>query len=65
LVALINSTGVEVDAIVGKHDPKTLTPVHYFLTGLATDVSDLESADEWMNDQEKVHHVAIQENIEL
>jgi L-ascorbate metabolism protein UlaG (beta-lactamase superfamily) len=48
-------TRVEVDAIVGKYDPKTVIPAHYFLNGLSTAVSGLESADEWVNDQEKVH----------
>jgi L-ascorbate metabolism protein UlaG (beta-lactamase superfamily) len=48
-------TRVEVDAIVGKYDPKTVIPAHYSLNGLTTEVSGLESADEWVNDQEKVH----------
>jgi L-ascorbate metabolism protein UlaG (beta-lactamase superfamily) len=52
-------TRVEVDAIVGKYDPKTVIPAHYFLTGLTIDVSGLESADEWVNDQEKVHHADV------
>jgi L-ascorbate metabolism protein UlaG (beta-lactamase superfamily) len=52
-------TRVEVDAIVGKYDPKTVIPAHYFLTGLTTDVSGLESADEWVNDQEKEHHADV------
>jgi L-ascorbate metabolism protein UlaG (beta-lactamase superfamily) len=52
-------TRVEVDAIVGKYDPNTVIPAHYFLTGLTTDVSGLESADEWVNDQEKVHHADV------
>jgi L-ascorbate metabolism protein UlaG (beta-lactamase superfamily) len=52
-------TRVEVEAIVGKYDPKTVIPAHYSLTGLTTDVSGLESADEWVNDQEKVHHADV------
>jgi L-ascorbate metabolism protein UlaG (beta-lactamase superfamily) len=52
-------TRAEVDAIVGKYDPKTVIPAHYFLNGLTTDVSGLESADEWVNDQEKVHHADV------
>lgn len=44
------------NAIVGKYDPKTVIPAHYSLKGLTTDVSGLESADGWVNDQEKVHH---------
>ncbi len=49
-------TRAEVDAIVGKYDPKTVIPAHYYVTGLTTDVSGLESADGWVNYQEKVHH---------
>ena len=48
-------TRAEVDAIVQKYDPKAVIPAHYFLKGLTTDVSGLESADGWVNDQEKVH----------
>jgi L-ascorbate metabolism protein UlaG (beta-lactamase superfamily) len=52
-------TRAEVDAIVRRYDPKAIIPAHYFLNGLTTDVSGLESADEWVNDQEKVHHVYV------
>ena len=52
-------TRVEVDAIVGKYDPKTVIPAHDSLHGLTTDVSGLESADGWVNDQEKVHHADV------
>jgi L-ascorbate metabolism protein UlaG (beta-lactamase superfamily) len=48
-------TREEVDAIVRKYDPKAIVPSHYFLKGLTTDVSGLESADGWVHDQEKVH----------
>jgi L-ascorbate metabolism protein UlaG (beta-lactamase superfamily) len=48
-------TRAEVDGIVRKYDPKALIPSHYFLAGLTTDVSGLESADGWVNDQERVH----------
>jgi len=46
----------EVDGIVRKYDPKAVIPAHYFLNGLTTDISGLESADGWVNDWEKVHH---------
>ncbi len=46
----------EVDAILRKYDPKVVIPAHYFLNGLTTDISGLESADEWVNAWEKVHH---------
>jgi hypothetical protein len=49
----------ELDSIVGKYDPKTVIPAHYFLNGLTTSVSGLESADGWVNYQEKVHHVDV------
>ena len=45
----------EVNAILRKYDPKAIIPAHYFLNGLTTDVSGLESADGWVHDQEKVH----------
>jgi L-ascorbate metabolism protein UlaG (beta-lactamase superfamily) len=52
-------TRAEADAIVQKYDPKAVIPAHYFLNGLTTDVSGLESADGWVNDQEKVHHADV------
>jgi L-ascorbate metabolism protein UlaG (beta-lactamase superfamily) len=52
-------TRAEVDAIVWKYDPKTVIPAHYYVTGLTADVSGLESADGWVNYQEKVHHADV------
>jgi L-ascorbate metabolism protein UlaG (beta-lactamase superfamily) len=52
-------TRAEVDAIIGKYDPMTVIPAHYYATGLTTDVSGLESADGWVNYQEKVHHADV------
>jgi L-ascorbate metabolism protein UlaG (beta-lactamase superfamily) len=52
-------TRAEVDAIVQKYDPKALIPSHYFLEGLTTNVSGLESADGWVNDQEKIRHADV------
>jgi hypothetical protein len=52
-------TPAEGDASVRKYDPKAVIPAHYFLNGLTTDVSGLESADGWINDQEKVHHADV------
>src|ERR1700756_3635135 len=46
----------EIDAIFRKYDPKAVIPAHYFLRGLTTDQSGLESPDGWVNDQEKIHH---------
>ena len=52
-------TRAEADAIVRKYDPKAVIPAHYFVKGLTTDVSGLEPADEWVNEQEKVHHAEV------
>src|ERR1700734_2641976 len=41
-------TRAEADAIVRRYDPKAVIPSHYFLRGLSTDVSGLESADGWV-----------------
>jgi L-ascorbate metabolism protein UlaG (beta-lactamase superfamily) len=52
-------TRAEVDAIVGKYDPKAVIPAHYYVAGLTTDVSGLESADGWANYQEKVRYANV------
>lgn len=61
LVLLIETvlTRAEVDAIVRKYDPKAVIPSHYFLDGLTTEVSGLQSADGWVNDQERVSHANV------
>lgn len=48
-------TRAEVDAIMREYNPKAIIPSHYFLNGLTTDISGLESADGWVSDQEKAH----------
>ena len=48
-------TRPEVDAIVRKYDPKAIIPAHYFVEGLTTAASGVESADSWVSDQEKHH----------
>jgi L-ascorbate metabolism protein UlaG (beta-lactamase superfamily) len=48
-------TRAEVDAVMRKYNPKAVIPDHYFLNGLTTGTSGLESADGWVNDQEKAH----------
>ena len=45
--------------LFGKYNPKTVIPAHYFLNGLTTDISGLDSADGWVNDQEKGHHADV------
>jgi L-ascorbate metabolism protein UlaG (beta-lactamase superfamily) len=52
-------TRAEADAIVAKYNPKAVIPAHYFVAGLTTDVSGVESADGWVNDQQKVHHADV------
>lgn len=52
-------TRPEVDAIVRKYDPKAIIPAHYFVEGLTTAASGVESADSWVNDQEKIHHADV------
>src|SRR5262249_49784573 len=52
-------TSAEADAIVRKYGPKVVIPAHYFIKGLTTDVSGLESADQWVNDQEKIHRADV------
>ena len=52
-------TRAEADAIVGQYEPKAIIPAHYFIEGLTTDASGLESADAWVNDQGKVHHADV------
>jgi L-ascorbate metabolism protein UlaG (beta-lactamase superfamily) len=52
-------TRPEVEAIAKKYDPKAIIPAHYFLEGLTTTTSGVESADSWVNDQEKVHHADV------
>jgi L-ascorbate metabolism protein UlaG (beta-lactamase superfamily) len=52
-------TRAEVDAFVGKYNPKTVIPAHYYVTGLTIDVSGLESADGWVNYEEKVQHADV------
>jgi L-ascorbate metabolism protein UlaG (beta-lactamase superfamily) len=49
----------EADAVLRKYDPKAVIPAHYFVTGLTADASGLESADGWVNYQEKVHHAEV------
>jgi L-ascorbate metabolism protein UlaG (beta-lactamase superfamily) len=47
-------TRTEADAIVRKYDPKAVIPAHYFVKGLTTDVSGLDSAEGWVKEREKV-----------
>ena len=44
----------EADAIVRKYDPRSVIPAHYFVKGLTTGVSGLDSAEGWVSEREKV-----------
>jgi L-ascorbate metabolism protein UlaG (beta-lactamase superfamily) len=52
-------TPAEVDTIVSKYDPKAVIPAHYFLAGLTTKGSGVDSVDGWVKDQEKIHHAEV------
>jgi L-ascorbate metabolism protein UlaG (beta-lactamase superfamily) len=49
----------EAEAVVRKYDPKAVIPAHYYVTDLTTEVSGLESADGWVNYQEKVQYADV------
>jgi len=49
----------EIDAIIRKYDPKAVIPSHYFIQGLTSDASGLDSAEAWVADQEKTHHADV------
>jgi L-ascorbate metabolism protein UlaG (beta-lactamase superfamily) len=49
----------EVEAIVSKYEPRAVIPAHYFLAGLTTKGSGVDSIDGWVNDQEKIHHAEL------
>ncbi len=52
-------TRAESNEIIRKFDPKSIIPAHYFVRGLTTVVSDLESSDGWVDDQEKTGHADV------
>jgi L-ascorbate metabolism protein UlaG (beta-lactamase superfamily) len=47
----------EVDAIIRKYHPKAVIPAHYLVRGLSTDVSGLQSAEDWVKTQSDVRRV--------
>ena len=47
-------TSDEVDAVL-RYKPKAIIPSHYFLKGLTTQESGLESVEGWVHDREKLH----------
>jgi L-ascorbate metabolism protein UlaG (beta-lactamase superfamily) len=49
----------EVERILRKYDPKAVIPAHYFIQGLTSERSGLESADSWVNEQEKTNHADV------
>jgi L-ascorbate metabolism protein UlaG (beta-lactamase superfamily) len=52
-------TRPEAEEIVRKYAPKAIIPSHYFVEGLTTTASGLESADAWVNDQAKLPHADV------
>jgi L-ascorbate metabolism protein UlaG (beta-lactamase superfamily) len=52
-------TRAEADAVIEKYDPKAVIPAHYFVRGLTTKTSGVESVDGWVKDQEKDHRVDV------
>jgi L-ascorbate metabolism protein UlaG (beta-lactamase superfamily) len=48
-------TREEADAILRKYDPKAVIPSHYFVKGLTNEGSGVESAERWVQEQEKAH----------
>jgi L-ascorbate metabolism protein UlaG (beta-lactamase superfamily) len=52
-------TRAEADAIIEKYNPRTVVPAHYFLNGLTADAVGLESADGWVNYEEKIRHAEV------
>jgi L-ascorbate metabolism protein UlaG (beta-lactamase superfamily) len=47
----------EANAIIEKYNPKAVIAAHYLVRGLTTDVSGLQSADEWVKTQKDVRRV--------
>src|SRR5580704_1609585 len=48
-------TRAEAEAVIQKYDPKAVIPAHYYVKGLTTDASGVESVDGWVDEQEKRH----------
>ena len=49
----------ETEAVVGRYEPKAIIPSHYFVRGLTTKASGVESVDGWVSDQEKNRHADV------
>jgi len=52
-------TRPQVDAILRKYDPKAVIPAHYFVEGLTTTGSGVDSADGWVSEQAKIPHADV------
>jgi L-ascorbate metabolism protein UlaG (beta-lactamase superfamily) len=52
-------TRPEVEAIMQRYGPKAVIPAHYFVEGLTTNASGLDSADGWVSDQERSQHADV------
>ena len=49
----------EADAIIARCNPRAIIPAHYFIEGLTTDGSGIDSSEGWVNDQERAHHADV------
>jgi hypothetical protein len=47
----------EVDAIIEKYAPRAIIPAHYLIKGLSTDVSGLQSAEDWVKSKRDVKRI--------
>ena len=52
-------TRAEADQIIRKYDPRAVIPSHYFIAGLTTANSGLDSGDGWVNDEQKTQHADV------
>jgi L-ascorbate metabolism protein UlaG (beta-lactamase superfamily) len=52
-------TRAEAEAVVERYDPKAVIPSHYFVSGLTTKTSGVESVGGWVSEQEKNRHVDV------
>ena len=52
-------TDEEVNVVLAKYEPKAVIPAHYFVRGLTTEGSGVESVEGWVNDQEKTRHADV------
>lgn len=54
-------TDDEVNVVLAKYEPKAVIPSHYFVRGLTTDGSGVESVDAWVSGEERVRHTDVRQ----